>query len=135
MLNQLEKMTVTLAEPGGHNRRSQRFLRALLGAATAVRTLFNTCMSSVNAVNLANVRRHVAEIQTEIPQITEPLTTECIPADHRQDAKGNCGNFQHSQRSADPDSELHETAVYCLPEGRCSNSAGNSPDDKPAAGG
>ena len=76
MLNQLEKMTVTLAEPGGHNRRSQRFLRALLGAATAVGTLFNICMPSVNAVNLATVRRHVAEIQAEIPQIKEQLTTQ-----------------------------------------------------------
>lgn len=76
MLNQLEKMTVTQAELGGHNRRSKRFLGALLGAAAAVGTLFNIGMSSVNAVNIATVRRHVAEIQTELPQLKEQLTTQ-----------------------------------------------------------
>lgn len=76
MLNQLEKMTVTQAELSGHNRRPKRFLGALLGAAAAVGTLFNIGMSSVNAVNLATVRRHVAEIQTEIPQLREQLTTQ-----------------------------------------------------------
>ena len=76
MLKQLEKMTVTQAELGGHNRRPKRFLGALLGAAAAVGTLFNIGMSSVNAVNIATVRRHVAEIQTELPQLKEQLTTQ-----------------------------------------------------------
>ena len=76
MLNQLEKMTVTQAELGGHNKRSKRFLGALLGAAAAVGTLFNIGMSSVNAVNIATVRRHVAEIQTELPQLKEQLNTQ-----------------------------------------------------------
>ncbi|ROJ25355.1 Retrovirus-related Pol polyprotein from transposon 412 [Anabarilius grahami] len=76
MLTQLEKMTVTQAELSGHNRRTKRFLGALLGAAAAVGTLFNLGMSSVNAVSLATVRRHVAEIQTEIPQLREQLTTQ-----------------------------------------------------------
>ena len=76
MLNQLEKMTLTQAELSGHNRRSKRFLGALLGAAAAVGTLFNIGMSSVNAVNIATVRRHVAEIQTELPQLKDQLTTQ-----------------------------------------------------------
>ncbi|XP_077087150.1 uncharacterized protein LOC143738977 [Siphateles boraxobius] len=73
MLNELEKMTITQAELGGHNHRSKQFRGALPGAAA---TLFNTCMSSVNTVNLATVRRHAAEIQTEIPQIKEQLATQ-----------------------------------------------------------
>ncbi|XDV17752.1 hypothetical protein PO909_023571 [Leuciscus waleckii] len=76
MLNQLEKTTLTQAELSGHNRRSKRFLGVLLGAAAAVGTLFNIGMSSVNAVNIATVRRHVAEIQTELPQLKDQLTTQ-----------------------------------------------------------
>ncbi|XDV47186.1 hypothetical protein PO909_016886 [Leuciscus waleckii] len=76
MLNQLEKVTLTQAELSGHNRRSKRFLGALLGAAAAVGTLFNIGMSSVNAVNIATVRRHVTEIQTELPQLKDQLTTQ-----------------------------------------------------------
>lgn len=62
MLTQLEKMTLTQAELSGHNHRAKRFLGPLLGATAAVGTLFNIGMSSVNAVNLATVSRHVAEI-------------------------------------------------------------------------
>ncbi|XDV25429.1 hypothetical protein PO909_029349 [Leuciscus waleckii] len=36
MLSQLEKMTVTQGELGGHNRHSKRFLGALLGAAADI---------------------------------------------------------------------------------------------------
>ncbi|KAG1925539.1 hypothetical protein F2P79_025476 [Pimephales promelas] len=52
MLYQLEMMTVT-QELGVHNRCPKRFLGALLGPTTAVGTLFNIGMSSVNALNLA----------------------------------------------------------------------------------
>ena len=76
MMSQLEKMTVTQAELSGHNKRSKRFLGALLGAAAAVGTLFNLGMSSVNAVNIATVRRHVAEIQTELPLLKDQLTVQ-----------------------------------------------------------
>ncbi|XDV46524.1 hypothetical protein PO909_014409 [Leuciscus waleckii] len=51
MFNQLEKVTVTPAELGGHNHPSKRFLGALLGAVAAVGTLFDIGMPSVNAVN------------------------------------------------------------------------------------
>ncbi|XP_073672415.1 adhesion G protein-coupled receptor E3-like [Paramisgurnus dabryanus] len=57
-------------------KRPKRFLGALLGAAAAVGTLFNIGVTSVNAVSLATVRRHVNEIQEEIPQLREQLTAQ-----------------------------------------------------------
>ncbi|KAL1248034.1 hypothetical protein QQF64_023410 [Cirrhinus molitorella] len=76
MLTQLQKVTVTQADLSGQNRRTKRFLGELLGAATAVGTLFNLGITSVNAVSLATVRRHVNEIQTEMPQLQAQLTTQ-----------------------------------------------------------
>ncbi len=73
MLHQLQKMTVTQAELSGYNQRPKRFLGALLGAAVAVGTLFNIGMNTANAVNLATVRRHVGEIQAEMPDIQQLL--------------------------------------------------------------
>ncbi len=62
-------MTVTQAELSGYNRHPKLFLGALLGAAAAVGTLFNIGMNTANAFNLATVRRHVGEIQAEMPDI------------------------------------------------------------------
>lgn len=76
MLSQLQKMTVTQTDLSGQRARPKRFLGALLGAAAAVGTLFNIGVSSVNAVSLATVRRHVNEIQAEIPQVREQLSTQ-----------------------------------------------------------
>lgn len=76
MLQQLQKMTVTQAELSGYNRRPKRFLGALLGAAAAVGTLFNIGVSTANAVNLATVRRHVGEIQAEMPVIRQQLSVQ-----------------------------------------------------------
>ncbi len=76
MLHQLQKMTVTQAELSGYNRRPKRFLGALLGAAAAVGTLFNIGMNTANAVNLATVRRHVGEIQAEMPGIRQQLLVQ-----------------------------------------------------------
>ncbi|KAL1249523.1 hypothetical protein QQF64_020528 [Cirrhinus molitorella] len=76
MLTQLQKVTVTQADLSGQNRRTKRFLGALLGAAAAVGTLFNLGITSVNAVSLSTVRRHVNEIQTEMPQLQAQLMTQ-----------------------------------------------------------
>ncbi|KAL1279977.1 hypothetical protein QQF64_014577 [Cirrhinus molitorella] len=76
MLTQLQKVTVTQADLSGQNRRTKQFLGALLGAAAAVGTLFNLGITSVNAVSLATVRRHVNKIQTEMPQLQAQLTTQ-----------------------------------------------------------
>ncbi len=76
MLHQLQKMTVTQAELSGYNRRPKRFLGPLLGAAAAVGTLFNIGMNTGNAVNLATVRRHVGEIQAEMPEIRQQLLVQ-----------------------------------------------------------
>lgn len=69
-------MTVTQADLSGQTKRPKRFLGALLGAAAAVGTLFNIGVTSVNAVSIATVRRHVNEIQEEIPQLREQLTAQ-----------------------------------------------------------
>ncbi|ROL43546.1 hypothetical protein DPX16_13477 [Anabarilius grahami] len=76
MLTQLEKVTVTQAELSGHNRRTKRFLEPLLSIASFFGTVVSIGMSSINTVRLATVRRHVAEIQTEIPQLREQLATQ-----------------------------------------------------------
>ncbi len=76
MLHQLQKLTVTQADLSGYNRRPKRFLGALLGAAAAVGTLFNIGMNTANAVNLATVRRHVGEIQAEMPEIRQQLLVQ-----------------------------------------------------------
>ncbi len=76
MLLQLQKLTVTQADLSGYNRRPKRFLGALLGAAAAVGTLFNIGMNTANAVNLATVRRHVGEIQAEMPEIRQQLLVQ-----------------------------------------------------------
>ncbi len=76
MLLQLQKLTVTQADLSGYNRRPKRFLGALLGAAAAVGTLFNIGMNTANAVNLATVRRHVGEIQAEMPGIRQQLLVQ-----------------------------------------------------------
>ncbi len=74
MLHQLQKMTVTQAELIGYNRHPKLFLGALLGAAAG--TLFNIGMNTANAVNLATVRRHVGEIQAEMPDIRQQLLVQ-----------------------------------------------------------
>ncbi len=76
MLHQLQKMTVTQAELSGYNRHPTRFLGALSWAAAAVGTLFNIGMNTAKAVNLATVRRHVGEIQAEMPDIRQQLLVE-----------------------------------------------------------
>ncbi len=69
MLHQLQKITVTQAELCGYNRCPKQFMGALLGAAGAG-------MNTANAVNLATVRRHVGEIQAEMPEIRQQLLVQ-----------------------------------------------------------
>lgn len=76
MLYQLDKFTVTQAELGGAPSRSKRFIGALLAAAAGVGTLFNLGMTSANAVSLASLKRHVNELEAEIPTIRTQINQQ-----------------------------------------------------------
>lgn len=73
MLQQLQKFTITQAELSGVNRREKRFIGGLLTAAAALGSLFSLGVSSVNAVNVASIKRHMNELQNEIPLIQKQL--------------------------------------------------------------
>lgn len=76
MLQQLDKFTITQAELGGHSKRPKRFIGGLLTAAAAVGTLFSIGLSSVNTVSLTTVKRHVSELQAEIPSIRAQINQQ-----------------------------------------------------------
>lgn len=73
MLTQLQKFTVTQSELSGSARRSKRFLGGVLTAASLVGSLFGLGLSAYNSVNMATVKRHVAELQAEIPDIRKQI--------------------------------------------------------------
>ncbi|CAJ1057627.1 uncharacterized protein LOC125802183 [Xyrichtys novacula] len=76
MLEQLQKFTVSQTELSGTNRRSKRFIGALLTAASVVGSLFGVGLSSVNAISLAAVKRHVGELEAEIPDIRAQINRQ-----------------------------------------------------------
>lgn len=69
MLEQLQKFTVSREEFSGTIRREKLFIAGLLTAAATLGSLLSLGMSTVNTVNMATIRRHVAELQNEIPNI------------------------------------------------------------------
>ncbi|XP_013888616.1 uncharacterized protein LOC106535995 [Austrofundulus limnaeus] len=69
MLEQLQKFTISRSELSGTGKREKRFIGGILTAASAIGSLFSLGISSVNAVNIAAIKRHVAELQNEIPRI------------------------------------------------------------------
>lgn len=73
MLQQLQKFTITQSELSGFKHRPKRFIAGLLTAAAVVGTIFNLGLSTVNAVSLSTVKRHVNELQDEIPEIREQV--------------------------------------------------------------
>ena len=73
ILQQLQKFTITRAELSGANKREKRFIGGLLTAASAIGSRFSLGVSAVNAVNGAAIKRHVNELQSEIPGIQQQL--------------------------------------------------------------
>ena len=73
MLQQLQKFTITQSELSGFKHRPKRFIAGLLTTAAVVGTIFNLGLSTVNAVSLSTVKRHVNELQAEIPEIREQV--------------------------------------------------------------
>lgn len=69
MLTQLQKFTITQSELSGIHRREKRFIGALLTAASALGSLFSIGVSTVNAINIGAIKRHIGELQAEIPAI------------------------------------------------------------------
>ena len=73
ILQQLQNFTIILAELSGANKREKRFIGGHLTAVSAIGSLFNLGVSAVNAVNVAAIKRHVNELQSEIPGIQQQL--------------------------------------------------------------
>ena len=76
ILQQLEKFTITQSELEGHSRREKRFITTLLSAAAAMGALFSIGSSTVNAVSIHTVQRHVSALEAEIPAIREQLRVQ-----------------------------------------------------------
>ena len=72
MLQQLQKFTITQSELSGFKHRPKSFIAGLLTAAAVVGTIFNLGLST-DAVSLSTVKRHVNELQAEIPEIREQV--------------------------------------------------------------
>ena len=76
MLQQLQKFTVSQTELNGLNNRPKRFIGGLLSAASMIGSLFSIGMSTVNSVSLNTVRRHVSELEAEIPDIRAQIVQQ-----------------------------------------------------------
>lgn len=76
MLQQLEKFTITQSELAGHQRCNKRFIGGILAAAIMVGSLFSLGMSTYNTVSMSTVKRHIGELQSEIPQIRSQINQQ-----------------------------------------------------------
>ena len=76
MLEQLQKFTITQSELSSPNKRSKRFIGALLTAASVAGSLFSLGLSSYNTVSLTTIKRHVGELEAEIPHIRSQINEQ-----------------------------------------------------------
>lgn len=76
MLWQLDKFTVSQAELSGTHGRSKRFIGAILAAAAGVGTLFNMGMTTANAVSVSTLKRHMGELDAEMPVIKDQINKQ-----------------------------------------------------------
>lgn len=76
MLTQLQKFMVTQSELSGSARRSKRFLGGVLTAVSLVGSFFGLGLSAYNSVNMATIKRHVGELQAEIPDIRRQVYSQ-----------------------------------------------------------
>lgn len=72
ILEQLQKFLVTEEDLSG-NKRPKRFLGGLIAAASAIGSLFSIGVSATNSISIGALRKHVNELDEEMPEIQQKL--------------------------------------------------------------